>query len=87
MVGKVQNFFELKGYGFILKDFRTRVFFHISEWKSNTPPQVGMVVLYDLVPSRKAGFEHQAGNVRPVKTELNMEQTEALVIALNGGAL
>jgi cold shock CspA family protein len=88
MVGKIQMYNELKGFGFILQDFRNRMFFHVNQWRSNTPPQVGMVVLYDLIPSRKAGFEHQAGNVRPVETGLNAEETEAFVLALNsGGAL
>ena len=88
MVAKVQKFYDTKGYGFLLQDFRTRIFFHVTQWRSSTPPQEGMMVTYDLIPSRKSGFEHQAGNVTPVQTGLNAEQTEALVIALNdGGAL
>ena len=85
MVGKIQMYNELKGFGFILQDFRNRLFFHVNQWHSNTPPRVGMAVLYELIPSRKAGFQHQAGNVRPVETGLDAEQTEAFVLALNDG--
>jgi cold shock CspA family protein len=83
MVGKVQTFYDTKGYGFLLEDFRTRIFFHVTQWRSSTPPQEGMLVTYDLIPSHKAGFQYQAGNITPIKTELNAEQTDAFVIALN----
>ncbi len=87
MVGKIQLFHELRGYGFLLKDFRTRIFFHITEWKSDMPPAAGMVVLYDLIPARRAGFQTQAANVRPVETGLNAEQNDAFVLALNDGGV
>ncbi len=85
MVGKIQVYNELKGFGFILQDFRNRMFFHVNQWKSDKPPVAGMMVTYDLIPSRKAGFQHQAGNVTPIETGLNAEQTEAFVLALNSG--
>ena len=88
MVGKIQKFDELKGYGLILQDFRNRIFFHVSQWKSNTPPQVGMVVLYELIPSRNSQVGRhpfQAGNVMPVETGLTPEETEKFVLALNDG--
>jgi cold shock CspA family protein len=85
MVGKIQTYDELRGYGFILQNFRDRIFFHVNQWQSNTPPVAGMVVLYDLIPSRKSGFQHQAGNVRPVETGLSAEENEKFVLALNDG--
>ena len=66
MVAKVQQFNELKGYGWLLKDFRTRIWFHVRSWKSPNPPQPGMTVSYELAPSRKAGLPDQAINVTPL---------------------
>ena len=85
MVGKVQKIDLLRGYGFIFRGFRDRIFFHITQWESDTEPKIGMLVTYNVVPARKPGFEHQAANVRPVETGLNAEQTEAFVLALNDG--
>jgi cold shock CspA family protein len=84
MVGNVQKFDMLRGYGFIMKGFRNKIFFHVTQWKSDIAPKIGMLVTYDLVPARKPGFEHQAANVKPVESGLNEEQTEAFVLALNG---
>jgi len=65
MIGKVQKFSELKGYGFLLIDFRTRIFFHISGWKSSTAPQAGMAVTFDVAPSHKPDLPNQAVNITP----------------------
>ncbi len=85
MVGKIQKYDELRGFGFLLKNFRDRIFFHINQWQSDKPPVAGMMVTYDLIPSRKSGFQHQAGNVTPVETGLTPEETHAFVLALNSG--
>jgi cold shock CspA family protein len=69
MTARVQQFYDLKGYGFLMKDFRTRIFFHVSAWKSAVPPQVGMTVTFDLAPSKKPGMPEQAVNVTPLAGE------------------
>jgi cold shock CspA family protein len=68
MIGRVQKFSEMKGYGWLLLDFRTRIFFHITSWKSDTAPQVGMTVSFDTAPSRKPGLPDQAVNIMPVES-------------------
>ncbi len=85
MVGKVQKFFELKGYGFLLQDWRTQVFFHVSEWKSGIKPRSGMVVTYDLASANKKGKPDLAVNIKPFETGLNEQETEEFVLALNDG--
>jgi cold shock CspA family protein len=70
MEGKVQKFQVLKGYGFILRGFRERVFFHVSSWKSDTAPRIGMVVTFDLAPAHKPGLPDQAINVVPVESSV-----------------
>jgi len=88
MVGRVRKYDELRGFGFIMVGFRKDYFFHVHQWKSDREPKVGTVVMFEVIPANKPGFQHQAGNVRPVETGLNAEQTEAFVVALNdGGAL
>lgn len=42
MQGKIQQFKPLKGYGFILHGFKTRIFFHVTEWNSDVQPRVGI---------------------------------------------
>jgi cold shock CspA family protein len=79
MTGKIQMYNEMRGFGFILQDFRTKIFFHVNKWESNTPPVVGMAVTYDEIPSGKAGFKNQAANVRPT-----VEVIEALTSVLGG---
>jgi len=69
MVAKIQQFKELKGFGFLLKDFRTRIFFHVNDWKSDIPPQVGMMVSYELGPSHKKGMPDCAVNIAPLPGE------------------
>jgi cold shock CspA family protein len=63
MQGKVQKYDDLKGYGLILQGFKTRLFFHVREWKNEAPPQVGMIVSYDVAPPHKPGQNDQAVNV------------------------
>jgi cold shock CspA family protein len=82
MVGRVRKYDALRGFGFIMVGFREEFFFHVHQWKSDVEPKVGMVVTFEVIPANKAGFQHQAGNVKPVETA---EQTEAFVVALNDG--
>ncbi len=70
MEGKVQKFQVLKGYGFILRGFRERIFFHVTEWKSDIQPRIGMVVMYDLAPAHKPGLPDQAINVAPLESSV-----------------
>jgi cold shock CspA family protein len=66
MQGKVQQFEEMKGYGFILRGFKHRVFFHVTDWNSEIPPTVGLPVTFDTAPSRMPGMPDQAVNVKPL---------------------
>jgi cold shock CspA family protein len=69
MQGTVQKYIELKGYGFISVDFKTRVFFHVNDWKSNdVAPEVGMPVTFEISPlTNPAKFKRdKAINVTPV---------------------
>jgi cold shock CspA family protein len=75
MQGRVQKYVELRGYGFILLDFKTRVFFHLRDWKSDLAPQVGMHVTFDLSPSSN-----------PAKYKLNQAINVAAVEHVGGGA-
>jgi cold shock CspA family protein len=71
MQGTVQKYIDLKGYGFISVDFRTRVFFHINDWKSDVvAPEVGMHVTFEISPlSNPAKFTRdKAINVTPVES-------------------
>jgi cold shock CspA family protein len=68
MLGRVQKFSELKGFGFLLVDFRTTIFFHVSGWNSDIAPKVGMRVTFDTAPSRKPGMSDQAVNIMPVES-------------------
>jgi cold shock CspA family protein len=68
MIAKVQSYSELKGYGWLLIDFRTRLFFHIKQWNGNIPPEAGMTVSYDVAPGNREGIT-QAANVTPVVSD------------------
>jgi cold shock CspA family protein len=70
MEGTVQSFNMLKGYGWILADWRTRIYFHVSQWKSDTKPVVGLLVEFDIAPPRKDGQHQQAMNITPVAEAL-----------------
>lgn len=66
MDGIVQKFSVLKGYGWILADYKTRLFFHVSQWSGNAQPQVGQGVRFEVAAPRKPGQNPQAVNVTPV---------------------
>ena len=66
--GKVQRFSELKGFGFILQDFRTKVFFHVSAWQSNIAPRIGMMVSFEVAAPNKPGQLNQAVNITPLES-------------------
>jgi cold shock CspA family protein len=70
MIGIVQQFNEIKGFGFLLKNFKTKVFFHVSAWNSDIPPQPKMKVTFDLTPSHKPGMPDQATNVMPLESNV-----------------
>jgi hypothetical protein len=70
-IGQVQKYIVLRGFGFILQDFRTRLFFHINDWKGQIGPEVGMYVHYDVEPpedpNNKRLLAH-AVNIMPIGT-------------------
>ena len=70
--GKVQRFSELKGFGFILQDFRTKLFFHVSAWQSNIAPRIGMMVSFDVAAPNKPGTGqlNQAINIVPLESSV-----------------
>jgi cold shock CspA family protein len=68
MIGTVQKFSQLKGFGFLLQDFRTPRFFHVSSWHSDIPPKPGMKVSFELMPSRRPEMPDQATNIVPVES-------------------
>ena len=74
MIGIVQKFSQLKGFGFLLQDFKTTRFFHVSSWNSDVAPKIGMKVSYDLAPSRKPGMPEQAVNIVPVESGVDGAQ-------------
>lgn len=67
--GKVQKFSELKGFGFILLNFRTRLFFHVNSWQSDITPRVGMMVSFEVAAPNKPGQLDQAVNIVPVDVQ------------------
>ena len=64
--GKVSTFDQQKGFGFIERDGKPDVFFHMSnfegEQKHNKKNVLGMYVLYDIIPAEKGP---KAVNIRP----------------------
>ena len=46
MQGKVGTFSVEKGYGFIFVTFKDRIFFHFSNWKSDTEPVIDSGVMW-----------------------------------------
>ena len=72
MTGQVQKYNELRGFGFILQDFRTRLFFHINDSKSEVAPVIGMRVSYDVIPPSKTNDPRmlpQAINILPLESD------------------
>lgn len=66
--GVVQTLVPMKGFGFILMDFTTRVFFHVTQWRGISAPVVGQEVSFTLVPPRQASQKYpMAINVSPVE--------------------
>ena len=65
MIGVVQKYSNLEGYGWLLVGFRQRVFFHISQWRGQQEPKVGERVTFEMAPPHKAGQGQQAANVTP----------------------
>jgi cold shock CspA family protein len=84
MFGKVQQYNELKGFGFLLQkdNFRERVYFHITSWVGDVAPKVGMRVSYDLAPSKKVGMPPQAVNVTPIVTVPQTADENDLFVAV-----
>jgi len=68
--GKVQKFSELKGFGFILQDFRTKLFFHVSAWQSHIAPRIGMMVTFEVAAPNKPGQLNQAINIVPMESSV-----------------
>lgn len=82
MFAKIQQYNDLKGFGFLLKDFRTRVFFHVKDWKGSVPPQQGMQVSYELGPAFKPGLPDSAVSVTPLAgEEQKFVVSDALTVA------
>jgi cold shock CspA family protein len=65
--GVIQTLVPMKGFGFILMDFTTRVFFHVSQWHGATSPAVGQQVTFSVVPAKPGTRHEMAINVRPVE--------------------
>ena len=65
MQGTIQNYYPLKGYGFILAGFRKRVFFHVTRYNGPTAPTIDMRVEFDLGPGHKPGQPDQAIKIIP----------------------
>jgi cold shock CspA family protein len=70
MIGIVQKFSQLKGFGFLLQDFKTTRFFHVSSWNSDIAPKSGMRVTFDLAPSLKPAMPEQAVNIVPIESSV-----------------
>jgi cold shock CspA family protein len=68
MLGVVQNYYPLKGCGFILSGFNKRIFFHITNFNERTVPVIGTRVEFDLGPAYKPGLPDQAVRVIPAET-------------------
>jgi len=65
MIATIQSYHELKGFGWLLLDFRTRLFFHISQWQADFPPVEGMKVYYEVGAGHVDG-KTQAINIKPL---------------------
>jgi cold shock CspA family protein len=67
MFGKVHVYYEHKGYGFISIAFNKRVFFHVSNYRGEVVPTVGLSVEFDLAPSKTPGKPDMAIHVIPAE--------------------
>jgi cold shock CspA family protein len=70
MTGIIQSYFDTRGFGFVLVNFRDRRFFHVIDYHGAVPPTPGMRVEFDLAPSKKKGFPDQAVRVVPSETSV-----------------
>jgi cold shock CspA family protein len=66
MHGKIQSYRELKGWGIILVDFKTRLFFHVNDYLGDKTPEPGMLVTFNVEPGRVNTELSKAVNVAPV---------------------
>lgn len=73
MFGKIHVYYEAKGYGFVSVNFRERHFFHIKNYVGEVIPTPGMLVEFDLVPSRP-GKPDEAVHIIPVTTNVGGAQ-------------
>lgn len=64
MKGIVQTYYTLRGYGFILINFRQRIYFHASHWIGQNAPEIGQEIYFDIAPGQP-GRGPQAVNVVP----------------------
>lgn len=66
--GRITQFKELNGFGWVAVAFNKVHFFHVSEWKADFIPAVGMEVEFEIGPGRKPG-QTQAVNVTPIASQ------------------
>jgi cold shock CspA family protein len=69
MKGQVCQWNRVHGFGFIVEsgNFRNKHFFHVTNYKSDVEPTIGLFVLFDIGPSRNEKYSAQAVNVTPVE--------------------
>jgi cold shock CspA family protein len=71
-ISKISTYDSSRGYGFIenvvseSESNRRRIFFHVHDWHGNVAPEPGMVVHFELGPSRKPGMADVAVNIIPM---------------------
>lgn len=65
MKGKITQYKEPNGFGWIAESFNKIHYFHVSNWMADTIPVVGMEVEFEIGPGRKPG-QIQAVNVTPI---------------------
>jgi cold shock CspA family protein len=68
MKGKVANYQELAGFGWLLVGFKEFHYFHIANWKGDAAPIIGQAVAFQVAPGRKP-WKTQAVNVTPITAE------------------
>lgn len=74
MEGIVQKFSVLQGAGWIVVGFKTRLFFHVTQWQGDKQPEIGEAVTFDVAPPHKPGQPHnQAVNIMPAGVESGAE--------------
>ena len=69
MKGKISQYKELSGFGWIYEGFNKVHFFHVSNWNAATIPVVGMEVEFEVGPGRKPG-QTQAVNIVPIASQV-----------------